>query len=200
MVFPQKNARLKAQISCNTKFRRRDQAKSTKLVAKHIVQKPFFKTGTLAWIGIRPKRRADMLAVDEVLADPARGLEGDRYAGSSGTRQVTLIQQEHLMVIASFLARDVSPSDLRRNLVVAGINLLALKNSEFRIGEVVLKSTGLCHPCSRMEEALGTGGYNAMRGHGGLTAQILQGGQLRIGDAVSGCFREPGKTRQQTLF
>ncbi|MGH8476075.1 MAG: MOSC domain-containing protein [Methylococcales bacterium] len=65
---------------------------------------------------------------------------------------------------------------LGRNLVIAGINLLALKNCRFRIGEVVLEATGLCHPCSKIETALGPGGLNAMRGHGGLTARVVERG------------------------
>jgi MOSC domain-containing protein YiiM len=98
---------------------------------------------------------------------------------------VTLIQREHLNVIAGLLRRDgISPELTRRNLVVSGVNLLALKGERFRVGEVLLEGTGPCEPCSRMEENLGPGGYNAMRGHGGITARVLEGGVLRIGDTV----------------
>jgi MOSC domain-containing protein YiiM len=69
--------------------------------------------------------------------------------------------------------------------MVEGINLLALKGRSVRIGEAVLEVTGECHPCSRMELALGVGGYNAMRGQGGLTARVMVGGILRLGDVVA---------------
>ena len=68
--------------------------------------------------------------------------------------------------------------------MVSGINLLALKDKRFRAGDVLLEYTGACHPCSKMERALGAGGYNAMRGHGGITARVLEAGLLRIGDRV----------------
>ena len=68
--------------------------------------------------------------------------------------------------------------------MVSSINLLALKHQQFQVGEVLLETTGICAPFSRMEENLGAGGYNSMRGHGGITAKIIQGGQIQIGDTV----------------
>lgn len=141
--------------------------------------------GVVEWIGIRPQRRAALSMPMEVQADPVSGLEGDHYSGKTNRqRQVTLIQREHLAVVSSLLGKPVNPETLRRNLVVGGINLLSLKGQSVRIGTAILKITGACHPCSRMEEALGLGGYNAMRGHGGVTAEILAGGSIALGDAV----------------
>jgi len=150
----------------------------------HDLMQGFPVTGELVWIGLRPARQAAMLAVDEVFAEADRGLAGDRYHGN-GKRQVTLLQAEHLTVLSSLVKREVTPELLRRNLMIRGVNLLALKNRTFRIGEAVLQGTGQCHPCSRMEQILGSGGYNAMRGHGGLTARILQSGMIRIGDPLT---------------
>ena len=85
----------------------------------------------------------------------------------------------------------IDPSLTRRNIVVSGINLLALKERQFIIGaDVILETTGLCHPCSRMEENLGAGGYNAMRGHGGITAKVIQGGTIQAGDPIKLYLRE----------
>jgi MOSC domain-containing protein YiiM len=151
------------------------------------------QTGRLEWIGLRPAHRAPVHAVSEAVAEVGRGLIGDRYAESPGTkRQVTLLQAEHLPVIAALTGHDrISPEWLRRNLVVSGINLLALKDKPFRVGDVLLEGTGLCHPCSRMEDVLGPGGYNTMRGHGGITARVLTSGVLRLGDLVE--FSPPDK-------
>ena len=145
----------------------------------------FPRAGKLVWIGLRPARGEPMISVNEIMADQHSGLIGDRYNGHSGTRQVTLIQWEHLSVLESFMSKTIVPELLRRNLVIKGINLLALKNREFRIGDAVFQTTGFCHPCSRMEKVLGAGGYNAMRGHGGLTAQVLQSGLIRVGDNLA---------------
>ncbi|KAA5542825.1 MOSC domain-containing protein [Adhaeribacter rhizoryzae] len=144
------------------------------------------QTGRITWIGIRPERRQTPVAVTTVEALTNRHLAGDHYAGKPGSkRQVTLIQAEHLTTVAAIMnIPNLDPGLIRRNLVVAGLNLLALKDRQFWVGEVLLEYTGLCHPCSRMEENLGPGGYNAMRGHGGITARILQGGLLKVGDVV----------------
>ncbi|CAN5911857.1 MOSC domain-containing protein [soil metagenome] len=142
--------------------------------------------GKVTWIGVRPGRREPVVPVEAVLAQVGTGLQGDRFAGTpESKRQVTLIQGEHLRAVVSFLGRlELDPGLLRRNIVVEGLNLLALKDKRFRVGEAVLEMTGPCHPCSRMEETLGPGGYNALRGHGGITARVLQEGQIRLGDPV----------------
>lgn len=149
------------------------------------LRQQFPRSGTLQWIGLRPGRKQPLQSVETVMMDQHAGLLGDRYLGRSGKRQVTLIQQEHLLVIQSLAGIEVTPEMLRRNLLISGINLLALNKQQFSIGDAVFQGTGLCHPCSRMEQTLGAGGYNAMRGHGGLTATIIKSGLISVGDAVS---------------
>ena len=144
--------------------------------------------------------RVDAIVVRGAPRDPARRIESttalagiglaDDRLGKKGeselsTRQVTLIQAEHLPVIAQLARVDaVDPVRLRRNIVVSGINLQALRNSKICVGDAVLEIVGPCAPCSRMEEEIGPGAYAAMRGHGGMTARVLTGGAIRVGDAV----------------
>ena len=145
------------------------------------------QVGRLCWIGLRTERMGPIHVVTEAETVAERGLKGDRRCGGKPgvKRQVTLIQAEHLQAVASMLHRnEIPPELLRRNLVVSGINLLALKGKTFRVGEVLLEFSGPCEPCSRMESVLGPGGFNAMRGHGGITAKVIQGGVIRLGDPV----------------
>jgi MOSC domain-containing protein YiiM len=154
----------------------------------------FPQDGRIEWIGVRPQRGARPVPVESVRAMPGAGLQGDHYGGGAkGKRHVTLIQHEHLVVVARLLAlRDrietpipVDPALVRRNVVVSGLNLLALKGRRFRLGQAVLEFTDPCQPCSQMERALGRGGLNAMRGHGGICARIVEGGILAVGDALT---------------
>lgn len=171
-------------------------------------------TGRLEAIIVRPARRKPALQIEQTVAIAGIGLQHDRrYIESSladknsgvfkvSNRQVTLIQAEHIEVVAKVMQQpNLNALMLRRNLVVSGINLLAIKplfkhqTHLLQIGGVTLEVTGICAPCSRMEEVLGAGGYNAMRGHGGVNARIIQGGTISVGDAV----KMQAVTLQQSL-
>ena len=143
--------------------------------------------GRLEWIGVRPARKAPLEPLQQVEAIEGRGLEGDHRIDKTpgSARQVTLISREFIGQIAHFLGRDdIEPDLLRRNLVVSGINLNALRRQQFTIGDALFEATALCHPCSRMEAALGPGGVAAMIGHGGVCARILRSGAINVGDEL----------------
>ncbi len=151
--------------------------------------KELFKTmpqvGKVELVTIRTERKGAVKVVEQAMAKTEHGLEGDHYKKSTGKRQVTLIQGEHLDAIASILGKEsIDPLLTRRNIVVRGINIHALKEQQFQIGEAILEGTGDCHPCSRMEQNFGPGGYNAMRGHGGLTTRVIKSGLIKTGDEV----------------
>jgi MOSC domain-containing protein YiiM len=137
-------------------------------------------------MGVRAARREPLIPVESMIVGAGKGIIGDRYKTSTnGLRQVTLIQAEDLDAIASYMKREsIDPGLLRRNIVVRCINLLAMKDKRFRIGSALFEYTGECHPCSRMEENLGVGGYNAVRGHGGITARVLDSGKIDFWDAI----------------
>lgn len=145
------------------------------------------QVGKIDWIGLRSIRKADLTVVNKAVVTVEEGLIDDHYSKKRGKRQITLIQAEHLQAVAGMLHQQevISPLLTRRNIVVSGLNLNALKNQQFSLGPtVILEGTGYCHPCSRMEENLGTGGYNAMRGHGGITARVIKGGTIHVGAAI----------------
>jgi MOSC domain-containing protein YiiM len=149
----------------------------------------FVQSGKVTWIGVRISSKEPMHVLDETYAEIG-GLLNDRSnkGNADSKRQVTLIQYEHLQSVASFLGKDsISPTLARRNIVVQGINLNALKGKQFKLGDAVLEMTDFCYPCSRMEERLGKGGFNAMRGHGGITCKVIQEGMIRVGDEATPC-------------
>ncbi|WP_414980512.1 MOSC domain-containing protein [Congregibacter sp.] len=143
--------------------------------------------GSLEWIGLRTERRAPLVTTHSVLAIANRGLEGDhRVDKTPGSgRQVTVISREFIQQTAHFLGiEDIDPGELRRNLVICGMNLHALRYQRFSIGDALFEAGALCHPCSRMETALGKGGVAAMLGHGGLCCRIIRSGLITVGDDV----------------
>ena len=142
--------------------------------------------GKVEWIGLRPAERAELEIVEHVEVLENRGLAGDhRSLREGGERQVTFFQAEHLPMLAALTGHEIIPPEwLRRNIIVSGINLFALRDRRFAIGDVILQGAGTCPPCSRMEKTLGPGGYNAMRGHGGINAQVLSGGVIQLADTV----------------
>ena len=157
----------------------------------------FCQSGTLEAIYFRPARGMVANQASSATAVSGRGLQGDRVMLAASrsplgsNRQVTLIQAEHIVVLEKLLNKPINAAQLRRNLVVSGLNLLAAK-SLFKdqkmlllIGNIVLEITGPCEPCSKMEAVLGKGAYNAMRGHGGVTAKIIVGGEFKVGDLVN---------------
>lgn len=154
----------------------------------------FAHAGSLRAIHLRPARHAAIRSVDTCEAIAKQGLQGDRAMANraGGKRQVTLLQAEHLPAVAAFLKlAEIDSAVLRRNLVVSGLNIAAARALfkdqpvRLRIGTfAILELTGPCEPCSRMEVALGHGAYNALRGHGGFTAEVLAGGSIAVGDKV----------------
>jgi MOSC domain-containing protein YiiM len=163
----------------------------------------FPAAGRLEAIVLRPARGESAVAVNEAVAELGRGLIGDRRSArtrrgdDAQLREITLIQAEHLPVVAGLLGQEaIDPRRLRRNLVVSGVNLLAMHSPfpgerlVWAIGDSVrLVVTGPCDPCSKMEAEFGRGAYNALRGHGGMTACLVAGGTLRVGDRIAlACF------------
>jgi len=158
----------------------------------------FPHAGRVQGIYLRPSRGVPAVSVAAAVAIAGRGLAGDRGCEKDGgprighKRQVTLMQAEHVPLIAGWIGQErIDPASFRRNLHVGGINLLAARklfaDQPVRIAigrDVVLVVTGPCDPCSKMEDALGAGAYNAMRGHGGLTAEIATGGTIAVDDEV----------------
>lgn len=154
--------------------------------------------GRVEAIYLRPGRGEPVSQVESVQALVGQGLEGDRAALRSRSsvaakaRDITLLQAEVIPILEAWAGRTALDAGLlRRNLLVSGLNLAAMRspfadgNNRWAIGgDVIIEVTGPCEPCSKMEQVLGAGGYNMMRGNGGLTAAILTAGRIQIGDVI----------------
>ena len=136
---------------------------------------------------------APMASQAQAPAIAGKGLQGDRYSEKRGTysshpgsgRAVTLIESEALEALARDYAIDLDAALARRNLVTSGVALNHLVQRNFRIGEVILRGTRLCDPCAHLEKLSRPGTLRGLIHRGGLRAEIITGGIIRVGDAIS---------------
>jgi MOSC domain-containing protein YiiM len=149
-------------------------------------------TGNVESIHIAPAAKAPMQAVDMVQALPGVGLEGDRYAQHQGTFfkplpdfELTLIEAEALEALDREYEVKLSQTENRRNVVTRGVALNHLVGKEFKIGEVRIRGIRLCEPCSHLEALTGRPLIKGLRHRGGLRAQILTEGTIRVGQEIS---------------
>jgi MOSC domain-containing protein YiiM len=150
-------------------------------------------TGVLRAIYTAPEAKAPMRSLDAVRAVPGRGLEGDRYFKGEGAfsrwpgsrREVTLIAAEALAAAEEAFDVAVSAGEHRRNLVVAGVPLGDLVKTEFVVGDVRMRGARVCAPCKYLVRVTGQEAiFDALVGRGGLRAEVLTEGVIRVGDRV----------------
>jgi MOSC domain-containing protein YiiM len=148
-------------------------------------------SGTVESIHIAPGAKAPMQSVQQVEAIPGVGLEGDRYALKQGTFykpepdfELTLIEAEAIEAIKHEYQVSMPAGDARRNVVTRGVALNHLVGSEFTIGGVKIRGIRLCEPCSHLQALTELPVIKALRHRGGLRAQILSAGTIRVGDVV----------------
>ena len=156
--------------------------------ALHMMRKMF--EGTVVSINITPQAAAPMQSVDEVRAIPGRGLEGDRYFDNKGRapdvkRELTLIEAEAIEALKRELNVDYGLGDSRRNVVTRGVPLNHLVGKEFWVGEVKARGIMLCEPCAHLQKLTVKQVLPGLVHRGGLRAQILTEGTIRVGATVT---------------
>ena len=148
-------------------------------------------SGQLLSIFIRPQPSEPVLEIDEAHAIPGKGLEGDYYyagispKGIEPAREITLIEKETLQALELENKISLSHADSRRNLLTENVPLNHLVGKEFRVGEVTLKGIRLCEPCSHLAKLTQDAVLPALVHRGGLRAQIVSDGIIRVGDPIS---------------
>ena len=148
--------------------------------------------GRVDSIHIAAAAKAPMQAVDQVVAIPGVGLEGDRYALKTGTFykpqpefELTLIEAEAIEAILREYKIAMTVGEARRNVVTRGVPLNHLVGREFNLGPVKIRGIRLCEPCSHLEAITGLPLIKGLRHRGGLRAQILTQGVIQVGSSLS---------------
>jgi MOSC domain-containing protein YiiM len=134
-----------------------------------------------------------MTSQSEVRAVPGKGIEGDRYFGGIGTfskhpqkpdYEITLVEQEKIDAFAIENGLPFTAFHARRNLVTEGVDLNALAGKEFLVGEVRIRGIRWCEPCSYLAKTTFPETLSGLVHKGGLRAQIVSEGVIRVGDKV----------------
>jgi MOSC domain-containing protein YiiM len=149
--------------------------------------------GRVVSIFVASKAGALMEARDEVKATPGRGIAGDRYFEGTGFwsnhpgegREITLVEMEAIEGLAREKNIALKPAEMRRNLVTRGVPLNHLVGKEFQVGDVRLVGIRLCEPCHYLEEMTTKGVQAGLIHRGGLRANVLTSGVVRVGDSVT---------------
>jgi MOSC domain-containing protein YiiM len=148
--------------------------------------------GTVESIFIASAAAAAPQSVGQAVAIPGTGLEGDRYALKIGTfyqptpdRELTLIEAEALEALQRDYQIELAAGDARRNIVTRHVPLNHLVGQEFAIGEVRILGLRLCEPCDHLQKVTGKQVIKGLLHRGGLRAQILTPGTIKVGDTVS---------------
>jgi MOSC domain-containing protein YiiM len=119
-------------------------------------------------------------AADEVQVKAAAGIDGDRY----GDKDITLFEAEAIEGLAADTGIELKPSEIRRNVMTRGVALNDLLGHRIRVGEVEAVVTELCHPCSHLQKLTQPGVLRGLVNRGGLNADVVAGGAIRVGDQV----------------
>jgi MOSC domain-containing protein YiiM len=150
------------------------------------------QNGTVESIHIASAAQGPMQAVAQVVAIPGAGLEGDRYALKLGTfyqptpdRELTLIEAEAIEALRRDYQTALAAGEARRNIVTRNVPLNHLVGREFAIGDVRIRGLRLCEPCDHLQEITGKPVIKGLLHRGGLRAQILTPGTIRVGDVVT---------------
>lgn len=150
------------------------------------------KDGRVVAIHVTDKESTPLVAIDECTVVKGAGIEGDRYAAKAGTfsrkpgdgREVTLIELEALEALERDYGIALSPHETRRNILTQGVALNHLVGRTFKVGAVVLRGTRLCEPCGHLEKLTRAGVREGLIHRGGLRADVVEGGRIRVGDAI----------------
>jgi len=142
--------------------------------------------GRLVSIHIAQIRGSKTESLNVTWVDPQKGLRGDRYyASDTGSgKAVTLIEIEAICSLLDKHGIHLEPADSRRNLVTEGVPLNSLLGQEFRVGEIILRGIRLCDPCRHLEDMTQPGVLSGLIHRGGLRADVVRGGIIRVGDRI----------------